>query len=321
MEKFLLDLPDGGTISGRIYVPAIAKESAYVPILICIPGGSYNSEYFHVDPSHSIFSLCPYLGIPVISLDRPGYGSSKSPAVVEENETYAEVQGRYLNSTILPTLWSRFADQTDATAVILLAHSIGAMMAIIAAGSHYDDHNYPLAGLIVSGIGSEMVEGPRKAMIKLVADSDGLVHFNTQAKDAIMLQWPLRNLVASDMYKHTERLNKPIPRDELRDINTTWLSYWRKYAHRVAVPIMHGLAEYDGLWTSSREAIENFGRAFARSPKVNCEMIPKAPHCIEHSFQSKAWYLKCCGFALECVVWHGLDIDVKQKGELRNGAA
>ena len=31
-----------------------------------------------------------------------------------------------------------------------------------------------------------------------------------------------------------------------------------------------------------------------------------APHCIELSLQSKAWYMKCCSFALECSIWYGL---------------
>ncbi|EWY89742.1 hypothetical protein FOYG_07410 [Fusarium oxysporum NRRL 32931] len=316
MQSFLLDLPDGGTISGRIYLPANTKESGHIPLLVCIPGGSYDSDYFDVDPRHSIFNLCTYIGIPVISVDRPGYGTSKSPAVVEDDETYAEVQGRYFNSTILPSLWNRFAKQSNATTIVLLAHSIGAMMAIIAAGSYYGDHDYPLAGLIVSGIGSELVEGPRKAMIQLLADSNSLIHFDTQAKDAIMLQWPLKHVVGSEMCQHTERLNKPIPREELRDINMTWLSRWRQYTDRVTVPVMHGLGEYDGLWISSRKAIEDFQRAFPRSPRVNCEMIPKAPHCVELSFQSKAWYLKCCGFAFECAVSRGLEIDSNQEGEL-----
>ena len=108
------------------------------------------------------------------------------------------------------------------------------------------------------------------------------------------------------MRRHTERLNWPVPTGELHDINMTWLRYWREYSDRVSVPVMHALAEFDGLWTVSPETLDDYKGEFLASPKVTSEVIPMAPHCIELSLQSKAWYMKCCAFALECAIWYGL---------------
>jgi pimeloyl-ACP methyl ester carboxylesterase len=306
MQPFELDLLDGGKASGRLRFPERTNLPSRMPLIVCMHGGSYDSEYFDADAQHSIFGLATRIGIPVIALDRPGYGKSKVVTVTDE--TYAEAQGKYINSTILPALWKEFEKRSNAKAIVLLAHSIGAMMATIAAGSYTVDQSYPLAGLITSGIGSQLHEGPREGMKQLLSIETNLINFDAQTKDAIMLQWPMKNVVESTTWQLTEKLNKPIPREELSDINTNWLTYWKKYANNLTVPIMYGSAEFDALWVSSNNAIEEYRQSFSSSPKVECGLIPKAPHCIELSCQSMAWYLRCFGFAMECVVAHTLHV-------------
>ncbi|UKZ79982.1 hypothetical protein TrVFT333_007746 [Trichoderma virens FT-333] len=215
MQVFELDLADGGKISGRFSFPEVTNPSGHTPLMVCMHGGSYDSEYFDVGA-------------------RPGYGGSKVvPVVGDDDATYAEAQGRYVNDVILPSLWDSFAKRAGATAIVLMAHSIGGMMATIAAGSYSGDDQYPLAGLIVSGIASELVEEPRAAMIQLLANEESFVNFDAQSKDAIMLQWPSKNLVEAEICQYTAELNKPVPREELYDINTTWLKRWEKHAGTV----------------------------------------------------------------------------------------
>jgi pimeloyl-ACP methyl ester carboxylesterase len=311
MERFDFVLPGGGTISGRFSFPTTSQNRSHLPLIVCIPGGSYDAEYFDVDENHSIASTSVWAGIPVISLTRPGYGSSTPVPMddVDKDTTYAQAQGKYLNSVVLPYLWEQFSERTGATAIVMLSHSIGAMMATIAAGSYTGREGYPLAGLITSGIGAQLAEGPREVMLNLLNETTGLVHFDVKPKDAIMLQIPMRNVTDYAMSHHTEHLNQPVPSGELQDINMTWLTYWREYSNRVSVPVMHALAEFDGLWTCSPELLESYKGAFLASPKVTCEMIPMAPHCIELSLQSRAWYMKCCSFAMECAVWYSLRSD------------
>ncbi|KAJ5153901.1 uncharacterized protein N7500_009340 [Penicillium coprophilum] len=304
MEVFKLILPDGGTISGRFHFPT-SKSSGHLPLIVCIPGGSYDAEYFDVDEDHTILSTSVPANIPVISITRPGYGSSSPVPMddMDEETTYGQAQGKYLNSTVLPFLWEQFKERSGATGMVLLSHSIGAMIATITAGSYTGTEGYPLSGLITSGISTELAPGPRAVMLHLLKETTGVVQFDETPKDAIMLQIPMNNFTDLKMCGHTKRLNWPVPPGELHDINMTWLDYWRKYSDRVTVPVMHVLAEHDGLWTYSPQVLEDYKNAFPNSPHVISEVVPMAPHCIELSLQSRPWYMKCCSFALQCATW------------------
>jgi len=308
MKPFKLSLPDGATVSGRYIFPDSEAKSLHPrPLIVCIHGGSYDSQYFDVDGAHSITNLSTVLKIPVIAIDRPGYGASTPAPTVENTPTYAQAQGQYLNSTILPALWQTFANRAQASAIVLLSHSIGAMMATFSAGSYTGQEPYPLAGLITSGIGAEIDEGPRQGMLQLLSQAtDESIRFELAPKDAIMLNLPHMDIAPHEMSRFTESLNRPVPYDEILDINTTWLTYWKEYSSKVSVPLLYGLAEYDALWTCSQEAVDKYKAAFPQSPNVTCEIMPMAPHCIELSFQSQAWYLKCFAFAIECTMTRSL---------------
>ncbi|KAJ6024473.1 Alpha/Beta hydrolase protein [Penicillium herquei] len=305
MEAFKLTLPNGAFLSGRSNFPPPSLHSGQIrPLIVCLHGGSYDSQYFDSHSDQSILNLSSCLKIPVIAIDRPGYGASTLAPDVENASTYAQAQGIYLNSVVFPALWQAFADRAEASAIVLLSHSIGAMIATIAAGSYrdFDSKNYPLAGIILSGTGSELVEGPRQGMLHLLEERVDFIQFEPTPKDAIMLQLPHMNLAPLEMRQFTEQLNRPVPQGELRDINTTWLTYWKKYSTNVKVPLLYGLGEFDGLWTSSTDALTVYKAAFPQSPSVTGEIVPMAPHCMELSFQSQAWYMKCFAFAIECVV-------------------
>ena len=307
MEPFKLFLPNGAIISGRYNFPPRYSKSAQIrPLIVCIPGGSYDSRYFDVQGAQSIFNLSSCLQIPVIAIDRPGYGESTPAPDFGNAPTYAQAQGIYLNSVVFPLLWQTFADSAEASAIVLLSHSIGAMIATIAAGSYTGLEDYPLAGIITSGIGSELVEGPRQGMLRLLDEPAEFVQFEATPKDATMLQLPHMNLAPMEIRQFTEQLNQPVPQGELRDINTTWLGYWKDYSTNVKVPLLYGLGEFDSLWTCSAETLAVYKAAFPESPKVTCEIIPMAPHCMELSFQSQTWYMKCFAFAIECIVANSL---------------
>ena len=82
-------------------------------------------------------------------------------------------------------------------------------------------------------------------MLHLLNETTGFVQFDSSPKDAIMLQ--MHNFTDHQMRLYTNHLNRPVPPGEIHDINMTWLSYWREYSDRVSVPVMHALAEFDGL--------------------------------------------------------------------------
>jgi pimeloyl-ACP methyl ester carboxylesterase len=131
------------------------SRSIQKPSIVSLHGGTYDAEYFDASSEYSITRVTDPLGIPVIALSRPGYGTGMT-LDFEVNETYAERQGKYINSTILPALWKEYGELSGASALVLLAHSFSAMMATATAGSYTGTEGYPLAGLITSGTGAEM---------------------------------------------------------------------------------------------------------------------------------------------------------------------
>jgi pimeloyl-ACP methyl ester carboxylesterase len=243
------------------------------------------------------------MNIPVVALTRPGYGESTPlpPLMPGSNETYAQQQGKHLDSVVIPAVWGEFGKPNGATAVVILAHSIGAMIATIIAGSHTGTEGYPLAGLITSGIGSELCPEPQKLAVGILDAAPETITFDPVMKDALMLQLPGKDIASAEMTKYTAHLNQPMPAGEYRDINFTWLQYWHQYSHRVNVPLMYGLSEFDDLWVSSDAVLTSYCAAFPKSPKIESQIVYSAPHCIELSYQGKAWLTKCCGFAQQCV--------------------
>jgi len=307
MQPFTLKLSDSGTLAGRLSIPSKTPQTPkHLPLIVCVHGGSYDAEYFDFDSKYSITVVSEALKIPVIAISRPSYSGSTPLPPVGDDTTWGQQQGKYLNSTILPALWKQYGDQSGATGVVILSHSIGAMIGTIAAGSYTGTEGYPLAGLITSGIGAVLDEGPKQGMIPLLSEKKEFVTFGLVLKDALMLQLHHRNLVDPEVCKYTEHLNRPIPTAELEDINQKWLSYWHKYSEAVKVPLMYGLSEFDGLWVATKEAVEKYKSSFTASPRIEGGIVPMAPHCIEMSFQSKGWLARCCGFAIECAVWQRL---------------
>lgn len=130
--------------------------------------------------------------------------------------------------------------------------------------------------------------------------------FDPAIKDLSMLQLPHKGLADPAVTRFSARFNRPTPSRELMDTTNTWLSYWKEYSHVINVPLLYGISEFDELWTSTTEAVEQYRDAFPSCPWIESSIIPQAPHCIELSYQRQGWLTKCCGFALQCATWYAL---------------
>ena len=62
-------------LSGRTRIPQV-RDGGDLPLVIALHGGTYTSAYFDV-PGYSLLDRASGLGIPVIAVDRPGYGGSR----------------------------------------------------------------------------------------------------------------------------------------------------------------------------------------------------------------------------------------------------
>ncbi|RFU32378.1 hypothetical protein B7463_g3980, partial [Scytalidium lignicola] len=107
MLPFTLKLPDNCTVQWRASIPKVdpKKKRKFMSLIVCLPGGSYNSIYFDVNKDYSIATVASFLDIPVISINRPGYsGSTLAPNSSAQVTTAGPSQRKYLNLMILPAL-------------------------------------------------------------------------------------------------------------------------------------------------------------------------------------------------------------------------
>lgn len=303
MQPFTISLPNGGTITGHSSIPdQVHAQPRGTPLLVGLHGGTYNSTYFDAYPGTSTEPTANALGIPFVSLDRPGYrGSTPYPAdTVGEDDI--EKQGRYLASIVFPTIWQRFGLTTGASSAIIISHSIGSTVATVA-GALNDSTRFPLAGVIISGIGSAahaMSEPPQFEEAKVPGYMETDLHLKLEQ----MLRLPQGLADPAPQLKYTD-VHNATPLGELTAIGTSWPQSWRKWAAQVTAPVLYSLAEFDNFWAAKSsdgvtDAVKEFADAFVKSESVDAALWKGTPHCIEHSYMGRAWIARCFSFALEC---------------------
>jgi pimeloyl-ACP methyl ester carboxylesterase len=313
MASFSVELVDGKRLTGRNHFPinSSASRIAVLPLIVAVHGGTYTSDYFDADADHTLRHISQALAVPVVAIDRPGYrGTSPLPPIPTES-TFIQEQGAYLHKYILPFLWKTHATNLGVSSIFLYAHSIGAAVAVVASSLHACDGDvpaYPLSGMSISGVGSNVKTLPMEAFHKDARELVGIsIRIPNEQKDMLMLG-PAK-LHSPAILKQTERLQHDVSLEELYDINVSWRSYWRTYAANVKVPVLYTLGELDELWNRSDQDVEDFAKGFVNAPPVEARRLLSAPHCIEHSLQCHGLTLRTFGFAIECAVHHYLTSD------------
>jgi pimeloyl-ACP methyl ester carboxylesterase len=310
MDSLVLSLPNGGRVTGLVNFPQIASPTTkYRPLLVCLHGGTYSSSYFDV-PDQSIRSVSDAVQVPIVAINRAGYfGSSMvgDNGAVPEGSSYQEEEGKWLHEQVLPSLWKSYADMHKLTCLVILTHSLGTPPAIVAIATQHaelekgEDRKYNIGGLILSGWGftpppnldeAEAMEKPTPRPTRF--------NFPPEQKTVLMLGSPDDGLCDPKIYAVKDGLGTEIAFDEIDHGRTLWFKKAQKYTEQVGIPILHALGEYDLLWPPAAQKANAYELSFPRSPKIEGGVLLDAPHCIELSFQWKAWYVKALGFALEC---------------------
>ena len=129
-------------VSTWVFSPA--KPHERVPLLVCLPGGSYSKGYWHLDvPGRSGYSFAEHLaarGMLVVAVDHLGTGeSSDAPAIELTPEVVAganaavcgEVLASASSGTLVPDLGPLPIGPT-----VGVGHSMGAMLAIFQQSLH-----------------------------------------------------------------------------------------------------------------------------------------------------------------------------------------
>lgn len=175
---------------------------------------------------------------------------------------------------------------------------------------------YPLAGLVISGFGSQSMPLPREKGTQTPPHPPPeYIDFPIDLKDARMIP---EGTADPAIYEQSGRLHESLPYLEIRDYKAIWADgRWRELCGRVKVPVMIGLAELDVLWEGTEEHVKEFAGGFAGSERVDASVVIGAPHCIELSYWAQGWYARCFGWALECAAAYAAKERGVKEGERR----
>lgn len=274
-----------GEFSGRRRAAEVDPRSA-TPLVVAIHGGSYTSAYFDV-AGHSLLDDAAMNHIPIIALDRPGYGNTP---ILAEDEAGIWGQARHLTRA-LGEAWDEFGAGTRG--MVLIGHSIGGA---IAAAIASEPNGLPLLGLAVSGVGlhTPTGHGPMWNALPKQPHAD----LPAEIKDNFM--FGPEGSFDPESRTRSHQADAPAVRAELIDIVGSWNEQVLEVLGKITVPVHYRQADGDRLWIVSEDEVQGFARALSRSPRVDAALMCGTGHCMDFHAVGRALHLQQLGFALQC---------------------
>jgi pimeloyl-ACP methyl ester carboxylesterase len=259
-EQLALTAGDG-SVTGFL-----ARGEAGRPLLVCIPGGSYNARYFDV-PGHSFVQAAIEGGFSVAALNRPGYEDSTPLS----RPTFAGNADALVAA--IDDLWSKAKD--GCTGVVLVGHSMGGAIAIHIASR---PRPWPLLGIAISAIHYDAPEAVTQAWNSMPADIS--IEFSPEQR--VKFMYGPTETYDGSVVAAASAASSPIPVAELLEVVDGWTRDFSAIAAAVDVPVHYGLSEHEQLWISSPAGVDAFAAAFTGAPSVSAHQVLGVGHNIDH---------------------------------------
>ena len=280
MTAMLFDRTSGLSRSGA------TRDDCGAPLLVAIHGGTYTSAYFDV-PGYSLLDRAAAAGMPIIALDRPGYGDTPMLAPAEMT---IQGQARHLTQ-VLKSAWRSFG--AGRPGMVIVGHSIGAA---ISAAIASEPDGLPLLGLAISGVGMR-TPPEHRPMWEALPDIP-LVDLPSELKDGVM--FGPEGSFAADMPLASHIANTTAPKAELVDIVSTWQDIAPAILGAINVPVHYRQGEFDKLWIVDEGEVSAFAKALAKSPRVDAAMVRGYGHCLDFHRIGGNFQQQQLAFARQC---------------------
>jgi pimeloyl-ACP methyl ester carboxylesterase len=310
-KEFALKLSNGAKLTGIRYIPSSISGQAPSrarPLFVLLHGGTCTPHHFDLDDKHTYSSVADALDIPIVAIDRPGYGGTSTflPLSGAEDEggqpLYHLETARWLHEYILPALWQDFRNKAGCTGLVVLGHSMAGEQMVIVGGLYSRDQApaYPLKGIVIYGMGCRMVDRPAlREGFEPDQPFPNQIFFQDHAIEKLMLNESSLELCEENVYPNVANMVVGMPKEELLAHLIWWLPNFRQYAADIEVPVLYQLGAFDWLWETSEEHVKDFGRAFVQCPRFDGALVPEAPHAIEWSRVGELWSKKVGAWAME----------------------
>jgi pimeloyl-ACP methyl ester carboxylesterase len=257
-----------------------------LPLLVCLPGGSYTSRYFDV-PGFSLLDTAVANGFSTVALDRPGYGGSDP--LPDGQVTFAGNAG--VMDAAIAHLWAEHGGARPG--VVIVSHSIGSAVAVHVAGRR---PSWPLLGVAMHGI-NDLSPDPVVQAWNAMPPGQPVVFTPEQRR---MFMYGPDHTMSPDAVARAEVSAAPIPLEELLEVVGGWPRDAAALAGQVRVPVHYRLAEHEALWVPGQERVDAFAAHFTAAPRIDAQVFGGAGHDIDHHYLGPILHLQQLAFALGC---------------------
>lgn len=276
----------GREYSGRTNITNGFEAADGAPLVVALHGGTYTSEYFDI-AGYSLLDRAAAEGVPVIALDRPNYAGS---GPLDSDGSIILDNADMLRDAI-GSIWEQYG--AGSPGIVLIAHSIGGAVATAIAAS---SPTWPLLGLAISGCLVHVPQESRAAWEALPPIP--MIDLPVPMKDQVM--FGPEGTFSEDMPAASHPSNSLVPKAELLDITGGWIERRAKVCGRVTVPVHHRQGEFDALWVTSQDEIDQFRAGFTSARSIDTAIQPGSGHCIDFHLTSEEFQSSQFAFAREC---------------------
>ncbi|MDZ7914881.1 MAG: alpha/beta hydrolase [Rhodococcus sp. (in: high G+C Gram-positive bacteria)] len=268
--------------------PQADVDASSMPLLVFIHGGGYDERYFDVG-GRSVIQQAAAAGFGTVALTRPGYPTNDS--IAADHPGFAK-SAEILDEAIADA-WQQLG--SGRPGVVLVTHSVGSAIGIHLAARQV---SFPLLGLATSAIADVLAPAAQGVVSSFPPSICVDLPFAAMRGLLFGPDWT----VASEVLEAGADYLVRCPTNEVHELAQNWPTDLKNLAPHVSIPVQYVLAEFDGMWPSSQDAVDRMAAYFTGTPFVDAKLWRGTGHNIELHTMGRTYVNVVLAFAERCVM-------------------